>query len=201
MSDEGSRRGKLVPPFWVFVGSFATEATTPINDVKTEGLISERAVYGHWESVVNMRYFLVANKRTPFAIKPARISNASSNVGSALISPVSSTPSLGSDCCPPGCATVTCSLRMSLSSTVVGVVGVVEVFVVVGEMGAADDAASLNFSLFLLLLDFCLPEGSSSDIVLLSRASEGPPEGGAAALRLIGCCRDINGTGVGGIAE
>jgi hypothetical protein len=32
-------------------------------DVKTEGLISERAVYGHWESeVVNIRYFLMTKK-------------------------------------------------------------------------------------------------------------------------------------------
>jgi hypothetical protein len=93
---------------------------------------------------------------------------------------------------------------MSLSSTVVGVVGVflsgVGVFVVAGDMVAADHGASFEFSLFLFLFDFCLLEGGPSDVTLQLRASEGPPEG-RAALRPDSCCFDVDGTGIGGIAE
>ena len=50
MSDKGFEvRGKSVPPFWLCTGSFVTEETTPITDIKAEGLISDRAVYGHCE--------------------------------------------------------------------------------------------------------------------------------------------------------
>jgi hypothetical protein len=49
MSDECFQERKLVPPFWLCVGSFVTEETTPIMDIKTEGLVSDRAVYGHCE--------------------------------------------------------------------------------------------------------------------------------------------------------
>ena len=176
--------------------------TMPIMDVKTEGLISERAVYGHWESeVVNMRYFVMEKNVTPLTTKPARIFNELSDIGSAFtISPVPSTSSLAPACWPP----VACSVCMSLSSTMVGVVGVfligVGLFVVAGGMITADDAVSFNFSLFLLLFDFCLVEGGPSDASLQSRASEGPLEG-RAALRSDGCCLDVDGTGIGGIAE
>ena len=47
MSDEWFRERKLVPPFWLCVGSFVTAETTPIMDIKAEGLILDRAVYGH----------------------------------------------------------------------------------------------------------------------------------------------------------
>jgi len=90
---------------------------------------------------------------------------------------------------------------MSLSSTVVGVFLIgFGVFVVAGGMIAADDAASFDFSLFLFLFDFCLPEGGPSDVSLQLRASEGPPEG-RAALHPGSCCLDVDGTGIGGIAE
>jgi hypothetical protein len=83
MSDEGYRMESSYLLSGFALGSFATKETTPIMDVKTECLISERAVYGHWESeVVNMRYFLMAKNVTPFTTKPARIFNESSNIGS-----------------------------------------------------------------------------------------------------------------------
>jgi hypothetical protein len=149
--------------------------------------------------------FSHGKKHTPLTTKPARIFNESSNIGSAFtVSPAPSTSSFGPTCCPPGCATVTRSVCMSLSSTVVGVVGVflfgVGVFVVAGDMVAADHGASFDFSLFFFLFDFCLLEGGPSDVTLQLRASEGPPEG-RAALRPDSCCFDVDGTGIGGIAE
>jgi hypothetical protein len=67
-------------------------------------------------------------------------------------------------------------------------------------MVAAEDAAPFDFSLFFFLFDFCLPEGGSSDVALQLPASEGPPEG-RTALKPDSCCPDIDGTGIGGIAE
>jgi hypothetical protein len=91
---------------------------------------------------------------------------------------------------------------MSLSSTVVWVVGVfligVEIFIVAGGMLAADDAPSFNISLLLFLCDFL--EGGPSDVAPKLRASEGSPEG-SAALGPDSCCLDVDRTGIGGIAE
>jgi hypothetical protein len=57
---------------------------------------------------------------------------------------------------------------MSSPSTVVRLVGVfligVGVFVVAGDMVAADNGASFDFSLFLFLFDFCLLEGGPSNV-------------------------------------
>jgi len=93
---------------------------------------------------------------------------------------------------------------MSLSSTVDGVVGVfligVGVFVVTGDIAAAEDAVSFDFSLLFLLFDFCLLEGGPSGVALLLRASERPPEG-KAALGPGSCCLDVDGIGTGGIVE
>jgi len=90
---------------------------------------------------------------------------------------------------------------MSLSSTVVDVFLIgVRVFVVTGGMVVAEDAASFDFSLFLFLFDFCLLEGGPSDVSLQLCASEGPPEG-RDPLRPGSCCLDVDGTGIGGIAE
>ena len=90
---------------------------------------------------------------------------------------------------------------MFLSSTAAGVIGGgVGVFKVAGGMVTADNEASFDISLPLFLFDFRLLKGGPSNVALQLRASEGLPEG-RAALRPDSCCLDVDGPGIGGIAE
>ena len=49
VSDQMAVEVWFVPPVEVVAGSFTTEETTPMMEVRTLSLISERAVYVHWE--------------------------------------------------------------------------------------------------------------------------------------------------------
>jgi hypothetical protein len=65
VSDQKALEVQFVPPVVVLVGSFATEDTTPMTDIRALSLISERAVNGHWEeNVVIECHHLVLNTYT-----------------------------------------------------------------------------------------------------------------------------------------